>query len=200
MKSFDAKTYSAPYSVVEKFTIKLSSAEKVIEMDTNGKALWMQVQASPPTPTYSVAKPFAGYAPTISLSSGASTDIEDLEIDFTQKITLFNPASGSPDWVTAYYGEREMSFKYTARFDNDTLYQKFLTNQTDSLHFNVKGGVASTTFNYEFDLNMPNIVYDSMEHDLGKDNVLIKAAGKAIVAGGSSLASAYLINLIASYN
>jgi hypothetical protein len=39
-----------------------------------------------------------------------------------------------------------------------------------------------------------------MEHDLGKDNVLIKAAGKAIVAGGSSLASAYLINLIASYN
>lgn len=199
MKSFDAKTYYTPYSVVEKFTIKIASAAKLIELDASGKGLWMTAKTSPPTPAYSTVKPFAGYVPTISLTGGASMDIDELEIEFSQKITLWDPADGTPDWASAYFGERDIKFKYTARFDNDTNYLNFLNGTNDTLTLDVMGPIISTTFHSELNVVLPTISYDSMEHDLGKDNVLIKAAGKAIVGSNAAPMTLFVQNLIASY-
>jgi hypothetical protein len=198
MKSFDSKTYYSAYSMVEKFTIKLSGAEKLIECDASGQGLWMVEKSSPPTPTFSSARPFAGYAPQITLNGGISTDIDDIEIDFEQKMKLYYPASGVPDFITIYPGEREVKFKYTARFDNDNLYKLYLNGQMDSLSFDVQGRSIGTSSHEELNITLETISYDSMEHDLGKENVLIKASGKAL-GGSSNLIAAYVQNLLSSY-
>ena len=158
------------------------------------------MNASPPSPTYSTLLPFAGYAPTIKFIDGAtSNDVMDMQINYTQKVTLWYPANGSQDFITVYYGERDIKVDFTARFDNTTIYDRWRNNSADSLTFDVKGPLISGTYNQELTLTLPNISYDSVEHDLGKDNVLIKAKATALVPAGSSLITGFVQNTVTSY-
>lgn len=277
-RNLDAKAYTIPYGVEEKWTLHYTVDGKLLELDSNWLGMFAQIYATPPTPTYSTVLPFAGYAPVIKFSDGVATsDVSDLQIEMTQKITLWYGANNSPDFVTVYFGERALTVDLTARFDNDTLYQRWRLNSMDSLSFDVQGalinnytvslgaptagnftltfngqttanivfnataaavqaalallssvppgslivtgpsggpygiqytsvlagsalaitgsgtGLTGGTFavaagvtNHELNIQIPNLSWDTMEHDTSKDNVLIKAKGTAIspFAGG----------------
>jgi hypothetical protein len=199
-RSLDAVTYYVPYSVLEKWTLHFTTDGKLLELDGTWLGLWAQTNASPPTPTYSTLLPFAGYAPTIKfVDNVVSTDVTDLQIDYSQKITLWYPANGTQDFVTVYYGERDLKCEFTARFDNTTIYDRWRNNTNDSLTLDFQGPVISNTYHQELSINLPTISYDTVEHDTGKDNVMIKAKATALVPPGSSLITGFVQNTVASY-
>jgi hypothetical protein len=196
----DAVAYYISYSSLEKWSLKWTADGKLLEMDSTWIGLYAMPLASPPTPTYSTLLPFAGYLPTIKFSDGvASNDVSEMQIDFEQKCALWYPANGTQDFVTVYFGERLMKVDFTARFDNTTIYDKWRNNTNDSLTVDFKGPVISTTYNQELSLTLATISYDSVEHDLGKENVMIKAKATALVPFGSSLVSGYVQNTVSSY-
>lgn len=140
MRSLDVKTYYVPYSVLEKWTLDFTADGKLLEIDSSWLGLFAQPQASPPTPTYSTLLPFAGYAPTIKFIDGAvSNDVDELQLEYQQKITLWYPANGSQDFITVYFGERTLKASFTARFDSTTIYDRFRNGVMDSLTLDVQG-------------------------------------------------------------
>lgn len=197
-RSLDTKAYYVPYSVVEKFKLNFASEGKLLEMEADMLGLYAQPIASPPTPSYSSLLPFAGYLPTITLASGVSTDIIELALEFDQKVTLWYPANGSQDFITVYFGERKLTGSFTARFDNTTIYDKWRNNTNDSLQIDFQGANIASTYNQELNINIPVITYDDAEHDLGKDNVLIKTKFTAL-ATTTQFFSAFIQNTITSY-
>lgn len=291
-RNLDARAYTIPYGVVEKMDLQFTADGKLMETKSTWLGLFAQIYSSPPSPTFSTVLPVAGYAPTVKfLDNVVSNDVSDMTINFAQKITLWYPANGSPDFVTVYFGERSITVDMTARFDNDTLYQRFRNNVLDSLTFDVQGAAigknqvvtlgspsagnftltyngqttaniaytatsaqvqsalqalssvstnatvqgsaggpytvifsgpllndglvlsgsgagltggtfavgAPTFYNNELSIALPQISWDSMEHDLSKDNVLIKAKGTAIVPAGASLITGFVQNTVSSY-
>lgn len=139
-KSYASQFYYAPYSCVEKFSFKIGGPEKLMEFDASGKAIWATINGSPPTPSFTQVQPFSGYAPTLKLFNAQTSDISEITINFEQKVTLWFPLNGVQDWITAYYGERKVHLDFTARFDNDTLYQRFRTgNGYDMFSLDIQG-------------------------------------------------------------
>jgi hypothetical protein len=207
-KSYDAKVYSGSYAVVEKLAFKWTSA-KLLEKEVSLKHLFPVPQTGPFTPTFSTLKPFAGYAPTITLTGGSTTDIDEFDITFEQKITLWYPSSGSQDFTTVYFGERKVTGGFTARFDNTTVFDRWRQATDDTLTVDFQGtlivnsGASGTPPNQnyfqELNINCPVIGYDSAEHDLGKDNVLFKAKFTARPSTGQNLINAFIQNTVASY-
>lgn len=291
-RNLDARAYTIPYSVVEKLDFQFTADGKLFDVKSSWLGLFAQIYASPPSPTYSTVLPMAGYAPSVTFVDGVqSNDVADMTISFAQKLTLWYPANGSPDFVTVYFGERSITTDVTARFDNDILYQRFRNNITDSLTFDIKGGAigknqvvslgtpsagnftltyngqttapivfnaaasavqsalqlltaigtnatvqgsaggpytvifagpllndglllsgsgagltggtfavaAPTFFNNELNIVLPQIHWNTMEHDLSKDNILVKAKGTAIVPAGSSLITGFAQNTVTGY-
>ncbi len=141
-KGYASQTYKVAYCGVEKFSL-IVSADKTIDYDCTFIGKFPVNHSSPPTPSWTGATGgFAGYLPTLTLTSlGASTtDIIDLKIDLTQKIELWNPIAGSADFSTMYFGDREASIDFTARFDVSTLFDSYWSTVTDdSLTFDVQG-------------------------------------------------------------
>src|SRR6266851_845901 len=289
-RSLDTRLYYIPYSVVEKWILHFVADGKLLELDSNWVGLFAQPNLSPPTPSYSTLLPFAGYAPTIKFIDGAvSQDVADLQIEYAQKITLWYPANGTQDFVTVYFGERDITLDFTARFDNTTIYDRWRNNVIDSLTFDLLGlnigktfvvtlgapsagnftltyngvttgtivfnaaaaavqaalvaistvgaggaivsgsaggpytvslllanlndgnpltgsgaGLTGGTFSIgaqiltqqELNIVLPNTTYDTVEHDTTKDNVLIKAKGKAIVPAGAALITGFVQNTV----
>src|SRR6185312_7097632 len=122
----------------------------------------------------------------------------DMTISFTQKVNLFYPANGSQDFITAYFGERDLKVDFTARFDNTTIYDKFRTNVNDSLVIDFLGANIASTYNQELNISCPVITYDSVEHDMSKENVLIKAKA-TVLANTTQFFSAYIQNTVTGY-
>ncbi|GHO44516.1 phage tail tube protein [Ktedonospora formicarum] len=204
IKSYHSKIYYMAYSAVEKLTLKFSSDGKLLECDTSIKGLFpIEYTGASFTPTFSTVRPFAGYAPTITLNAAASKDISEFQLELSQKLDLWHAIDGNPDFDVIYYGERSVSLDYTARFDTDVIYQRFLQGLTDSININIKGDRIAqngpTNYYQELDLTIPNVHYDSMEHDLGKENVLVKAKATALALPGDPVLSAYVQNTVQKY-
>lgn len=197
-KSYDAKSYYSAYSCVEKLSLKFTAEGKLIECDSTLKGLYPTVNNSMPATNFSTLNPFVGYNPTITLFGSSTTDINEFDIEMNQKLTLWYPISGSQDFVTVYFGERSMKVSYTARFDSDTVYQRFRTGAQDSFAFTATGDLIASTYSNQLSMTMGTIEYDSMEHDLGKDNVLIKAKATVIPTSGA-LSTCTVQNTVASY-
>lgn len=201
-KSYDAVVYYHPYSVTEKCSFKFTP-EKLLEFDVSGKSIWPQkYTGSTLVPSFSSVKAFAGYNPTITLTEGVSADIDDLSIEFDQKINLWTPSAGSQDWSDAYYGSRKVSGSFTARFDNDTLYNYYLNSVLDTLTIEFTGALIEDTYYQTLHLEIPVIKYAEMDHDLGKDNVLIKCKFNGMAQGagaGDNLFKAWVYNAVPSY-
>lgn len=141
-RHLDARSYYVPYGSLEKFTLQFTVDGKLLDIDSTWQGLYAVINSSPPTPSFSTVLPTAGYAPTIKFVDGVtSSDVVELQLDYSQKLELWYPANGSPDIVTIYFGERDIKLSLTARFDNDTLYQRFRTTGgvMDSLTFDVLG-------------------------------------------------------------
>jgi hypothetical protein len=184
---------------VEKFDLSFVADGKLLEITSDWLGLYAQKNNSPPVPSYSTLLPFAGYAPTITTSAGLSSDITDMSIKYDQKCTLWYPANGTPDFITVYFGERKFEIDFTARFDNDTLYNMWRNNVSDTLTVDIKGPVISHAYNQELSMTFANISYDTMEHDTSKDNVLMKGKATAIVPAGSNLVTGFVQNTVSSY-
>ena len=197
-RSLDAKTYYVPYAVVEKFGLTFASEGKLLDANISMLGQFALPMASPPTPTYSSLLPFAGYMPTLTLASGVSTDIIDLDFEFNQKIGLWYPANGSQDYITAYFGERAATVSFTARFDNTTIYDKWRGNINDSLTIAFTGAVISHTYTQNITITLPVISYDTVEHDMSKDNVLIKAKA-TVLSTTLQFFSMVIQNTVTSY-
>jgi hypothetical protein len=58
---------------------------------------------------------------------------------------------------------------------------------------------AETDLKQELNLVIPNMWYDSVEHDTSKDNILIKAKATAVVPSGSVLVSGFVQNTVTGY-
>lgn len=199
-RNLDAVCYYVPYSILEKWSLGFDTDGKLMELDGNWLGLFAQINGAPPTPTYSTLLPFSGYAPTIKFIDGVtSTDVIDMKIDYDQKVTLWYPANGVPDFVTVYFGERTIKVDFTARFDNATIYNRWRSNTMDSLTFDVQGPLISATYNQELNIVIPNLSYDSVEHDESKVNVLIKAKATAVVPPGAALITGFVQNTVTSY-
>src|SRR5258708_609346 len=135
-----AKVYFVPFSALEKFTLHFVADGQLLEFDHDYMGLFAQPYTSPPSPTYSTLLPFSGYLPTIKLVDNVvNQDIIDLSITYSQKLLLWYPANGTADFVTVYFGERDVAVSLTARFDNDTMYQRWRNNTADALTFDVQG-------------------------------------------------------------
>ena len=142
-----AKVYYVPFGALEKFSLHFVADGQLLEFDHDYMGLFAQPYPSAPSPTYSTLLPFAGYLPTIKLVDGAvNQDIIDMQIDYAQKLVLWYPANGTQDFVTVYFGERTVDISLTARFDNDTLYQRFRNNVLDSITFDVQGPLIGKVY------------------------------------------------------
>ena len=197
-KHYDAKAYYSAYSCIEKMTLKFSAEGKLMEFDASLKGLWPTINATPPAASFSTLNPFAGYAPVITLGGLATTDIDEFQVEMSQKLKLWYPINGSQDFTTVYFGERAMKVDFTARFDNDTVYQRFRTGTNDSFSFVVAGDTIASTYNNQLTMTMATIAYDFMEHDLGKENVLIKAKATVLPTSGV-LATCTVRNTVSAY-
>lgn len=210
MKSYDAAVYYGSYAAVEKFGLKYSADGKLLEGSCGMKCLFpVKYTGSAITPTFSSLLPFAGYAPTLTLNGVSTTDIDEVSIDFEQKLTEWYSIGGTPDFTKIYFGERTLKLDFTARFDVSTYYDSnWITNAQGAFGFDVQGALIAnsgpsgtppnTIYNQELNLQIPNINLDSVEHDLGKDNVLIKVKATCVVNGGAVI-TGFVQNTVASY-
>jgi hypothetical protein len=194
-KSYQAEKYQMPFSVVEKFSFKLTNQGTLMfdaDCISNGHATY----AGTWTPVISTVHPFSGALATIKVNGSTSVDIDDIEIDFSQKFTFWY--SGSRDYIAAYPGGRDVKFKFTARFDTATIYDRYVSETLDSLEFSVQGLNLGGTVYQMVDVLLPVTHYDSGEHDTSKENVTVKMAGTAIPSG-AELIQVTTVNTVASY-
>jgi len=210
-KSYDAQVYQCVYSVVSKIGLKLAADCKLIEADvtlkSNRPAKYLGTAL---TPTFSTLLPFQGYKPTITLAGSPSTDIEELDVTLEQKVALWYPINGTPDYTKVYFGERTAKIDFTARFDNTTIYDYFENNTDVTFVLDARGQLIvnsgasgtppNTDYFEELNLNFPILGMDEIDHELGKDFVTIKAKGTARPgAAANSLFTAYAQNTITAY-
>jgi hypothetical protein len=208
-KSYHNKNYKAAGGAVRKVQLKWSAKDKSLEADWDVFHLFpVNYVTAPTTPTFTTVKPFAGYLPTLTTSAGVSADIDEMTISIEQDVQGWFPSNGVPDYTRLDYGARKASIEFQARFDTDTLYNLFLTNTDDSLIVDFKGALIAnsggsgvppnTNYFQELSLTFGTVGYDSMEHDLGKDNVMIKCKATVRPTAGSLL-SGFVQNTVAAY-
>jgi hypothetical protein len=210
-KSYDGELYTMPFSVVEKVTLKYSTKDKLLEIDSTIKGLFpVHYTGAPITPTFSTVKPFPGYLPVLTITAGATTDISELTLEMEQKLDLFYGGGGSQDFIKIDPGERKASLSFTARFDSETpIYSRWRTAQDDTLHIvftgpliansGASGTPPNTDYNQSLDINIPVFDYDEATPDLSQDAVMLKAKGTIRPVSGS-LFSVVVQNTVAQYN
>lgn len=199
-KSYDAQLYQCSLSYVEKFSIKITAEGKLIEFDATTQSQYPQkFTGTPPTPSYSTVKAFAGYAPTLTLNGNTTSDISELTFNFQQKLTPWFAISGSPDMTAMYPGERTASLDFTARFDKTDINDLFDNTQDFSLGLDVKGEAITSSINQQLNMGFPVVNFDSIEWDLSQDNVLIKAKATIRPSATNQLFNCFVVNTVPSY-
>lgn len=200
-KNMDAARYILPYGVVEKVVFKYTTDGKLVSCTANYLAAYgVKDTGAAPSVTYSNYSPLAGWEPIVKFNSTASTDIEDMTITLEQKITPFFGGGGSADVTAMKFGARKATIDFTARFDNDTLYQRYDQGLLDAIEVDFTGDLISSTYFQNLKLTFPIVSYDEMDHDTSKDFVTVKA--KATAQPGATLNSLFtgqVINTVTSY-
>lgn len=203
LKSYDTQVYKMPLSYVEKFGLKVAAENKLIEFEATMQGQYPTKATGSWTPSFSAVQPFAGYAPTLTLGGVSTTDISELDFNFDQKLLPWFAIAGNPDMSSFYPGERKASIGFTARFDSTTIMDRWDNIQDDALIFDVLGALigtySGTSYYQELNLSCPVMNYDSVEWDLGKDNVLIKAKATVRPSNSNPLFSLFVQNTVTSY-
>lgn len=199
-KSYHSLVYYMAYSMVEKWTLKFTAEKKLLEFESSLKGLFpVKYTGSVITPTFSTVKSIGGYAPTLNLGGSATTDISDLTITGERKLSMWYAPNGSQDFVRIDVGGRKVSVDFTARFDTDAVFLRYLAGSDDVLSLDVMGPVIGGAVHQELSMGIPVVAYSDMEQDTGKNNVLIKAKGIAR-STAAGLITAYVVNTITDYN
>ena len=141
-KGYDVAGYYFAFSAVEKLSFTFSADGKLLDYKASLQTRYGQKITTgwPITPTYSDETAgkgvlFSGYTPTLTFNTVASTNVESMTVELDQKLTLFYAINGSQDHLKVYYGDRSAKITFDASFDDDTLYQRYDTDQDD--HINV---------------------------------------------------------------
>jgi hypothetical protein len=210
-KSYDAAVYYMTGSVVEKVVLKFSAEAKLLECEATLKGFYpVKYTGGPLTPSFTTLLPFPGYNPTIVMTHGASSDINEMTLTMEQKVTAWYGAGGSPDIIRFDFGERKATVEFQARFDDPTaIFDLWRLGQTDTLHLTFQGALIvnsgpsgtppNTPYYQTLDINIGTISYESAELDTSKDNVMIKAKATVIPTGGSMF-SLFVQNTITAYS
>ena len=195
-KSYQTELYQMPFSVITKFSLKLTN-EGSLMFDADAVSNSHAAYAGTWTPSISTVHPMAGALAVIKYNGTASVNIDNIEIDYSQKYTYWY--SGSRDYIAAYPGGREVKFKFDARFDTSAIYDDFVAGTQRSLEFMVTGANLGGTVVQTLDVQLPTINFDTGEHETSKDNILVKMAGTALPTTGT-LIQVTTINTVASYS
>jgi len=203
-QSYDTAEYFSNYAQTEKFDIKVTGEGKSVEFNATVKGLYPIKKTTPDTPNFFspvISSPEAGYYPKITLDGGStSTDIMDFEFAFEQKLRLWTPVANSPDFIKIYPGSRKATVSFTARFDNDTYFNKWLaiTNtSTGAMTFDVLGDlITGSTFN-ELSIAMPLMQFTDMELDKSKENVVVKVNAD-LTSNSAGLFTLFFVNSLTS--
>lgn len=209
-KSYDANLYSMAGTIVEKVTLKYSAAGKLLECDAAIKGLYPVPYTGAWTPAFSTVKPIPGYAPTVTMSGGTSSDIQEWTLTMEQKVTPWFGSSGQPDFTRWDFGGRKATLELVARFDNAaSIYDVWRLGNTDTCTVNFQGALIANSggsgtppnTNYFQVLNIVigTLAYDQGEPALDKDNVTIKMKATVIPTAGAMF-TAYIQNTLAAYN
>lgn len=210
-KSYDAVVHQMAGTAVEKVVLKFAADAKLLECEATVKGLYPTVYGGAPlTPAFSTVKPIPGYAPTIVMTNGASSDITEWTLTLEQKITPWYGASGSPDFVRWDFGERKATLEFSARFDVPAnIYDVWRLGNRDTCHITFQGALIAnsggsgvppnTNYFQTLDINIGTLVYDQVEPKLDKDNVMLHAKCTVIPTSGAMFTS-YIQNTLAAYN
>jgi hypothetical protein len=204
-RSVDTATYIYAYTVVQKFKLTFQADGKMLESEADLMSQFGTKMGSPPTPTYTSLQPFAGYTAVVQLGGVTSNDVTEVTLEFDQKIRLFHSCNGLATFDKAYFGDRSCKVSFQARFDNDTLFNKWFLGHgtgTDIDHINIQfnGPLIASTYKQSLTVDIPQIGYDAMEHELSKENVEMKVTATGIPGTAlNSLFTATVQNTIASY-
>lgn len=204
-KGYDHSGYSFAYSVVDKIKIKWSADGKLLEHDTSVQAQYgVKVSGAPYTaindPEYDDYDSFAGYAPTIKLNNVASNIVSEMEIELTQKISLYYSSRGNRGFYKVDFGDREAKVSFTARFDDTSWEDKEENDTRDHLNIEFDGKTLGGTISEKIIFDFPIVGYDEIDVDTSGEAIEVKA--KCTVIPGptkNSLYTASVVNETASY-
>jgi hypothetical protein len=201
-RSFDYATYSMAYCMVSKLKLSFSADNKTFQCAADLQGLYGTKMGSPPTPAFSNPLPFSGLQAVIQLTGVQSTDISEMDIELDQKFELWYSAGSGQAFLKQYPGDRSAKISFKARFDNDTLYNKYFNTPPTDDHINVviSGQTISHTYAQSLTLDFPIVGYDDFDLTTDKVNVMLDA--KATARPGATLNSLFTAtvqNTVAAY-
>lgn len=203
-KGFDHTGYYYAYSVSPKFKLHWAADNKALEFESAFEGQYRVKIGSGAytamTPTYAEGTMIAGYAPTIKRNGSPVTDIEDIEIEVEQKITLYYSSRGNRGFLKADFGERKASVKFTGRFDDATSADQFDNETDDAIIVEFLGANLGGTVVEKLNMTFPVVGYDAIVIDQSKEAQLVKYTGVPRPgATKNSLFTATVVNTTASY-
>ena len=139
--------------MITKFSLKLTN-EGSLMFDADAVSNSHAAYAGTWTPSISTVHPMASTLAVIKYNGTASVNIDNIEIDYSQKYTYWY--SGSRDYIAAYPGGREVKFKFDARFDTSAIYDDFVAGTQRSLEFMVTGANLGGTVVQTLDIRLPD--------------------------------------------
>jgi hypothetical protein len=200
-RQFDAvSAYQAAYGCVEKMQFKWDANGKLLECDSTVIANYAAKIANLTRPADTTVLPFAGYVPTITLFGTPSTDINEMTLDFEQKVEPFYASAGSQGPSKFYFGDRKATISFNARFDVTALEDDFDATTEGSLVVVFSGQTISHTYTESLTFTFPIFGFDEADIDTGKTNIEVKVKGTARPGTAvNSLFTAMVQNTVASY-
>lgn len=212
-KGYDIAGYYFAYGAVAKYKLKFAADGKLLEEEASLENRYGMPIAggsfSAMTPTYSddtlagEGTIFSGYMPTLKFNTVAATNIETMDVELEQKLTLYYAINGSQDQVKVYYGDRSAKISFDASFDDTSLYTRYDQDLDDHISIEFLGrtiGTGPSTVKERLYLDFPIVGYDDMEMDTSKEYIQIKA--KATARPGvtlNSMMTAQVVNSVATY-
>ncbi len=201
-REYNVAAYQFPYGVVEKMSLDFTAADKVVEADVTAQSYFgTKVVTNTFTPVFTTLNPMAAWNTAIKINNVASTVVEDLKVDLSQKVTPYFTA-GSQDPIAFDFADRDAKIEFTARFDDTSILAYFdSTPGTDIALTTLTLGdlLGGTTYN-SLALDFPIVGFDEIDVDASKEVIVIKAKCTARPgATKNSLFTATVVNGVAAY-
>jgi hypothetical protein len=160
------------YGTVEKFQLKWSAQAEA----TYSCTLRSQLSATggAQTATYTVVPPFVGWQSGVAVAGATQTNLEDLQIDFTRKVTPIFAAANQQSPVQILASTLMFSGKATFQMATDAEFNLFRNGIVNILQFGIFGpalGVQGTAAATGLFLTSSATVYTGGIIERGKEYV-----------------------------
>lgn len=204
-KGYDHSGYYFAYSVVDKIKIKFAADGKLLEHDTSVQSQYgVKVTGAAYTamnvPDYEDYDSFAGYAPTIKLNNTASDIVSEMDLELSQKISLYYSSRGNRGFYKIDFGDREAKLSFKARFDDTSWEDKEENDTRDHINIEFDGALIGGTTSEKIVFDFPIVGYDEIQVNTDKEAIEVDAKCTVIPgATKNSLYTATVVNTVTSY-